>query len=534
MQHLPRSVATEDALETLPAPHASGSVTVVPARRDEELRDMQAAVRRLLLLGSSAWPFFFLVDLLGARADGASPHTARSLGLRLVGSALGLGAYAVVRQVELRASHLRAIDAAVFVIGTALLTLIAIPFGGLTSRFVQGIIIFVFARAALIPSHWKQAAGVSLASAFTLPLTMAVASAFDPALRAQWTSASAVLILAHNGIFVLSAAVIGSAGSHLVWMARKQVHELRKLGIYRLRRRIGFGGASEVWLAWQDPPGREVALKVLKDVSLDDPDGTRRFEREARAAIRLSHPNTIRVLDFGTTDDGVRYIAMERLKGLDLDALVKAFGPMPPARAIYLARQACGSLTEAHKKNVIHRDLKPANIFITRADDGADLLKVLDFGLARIGSDASASSPSPLTPEGIICGTPAFISPEAVSGERTDARSDLYSLGAVLYFMVTGTVVFPHLTVSESLLAHAGRKPEPPSRRAPDVPADLERIILRCLEKRPIDRYASAAEVDADLARCADADQWTAGDARAFWGSIAESRDAPKVARLKA
>jgi serine/threonine-protein kinase len=140
--------------------------------------------------------------------------------------------------------------------------------------------------------------------------------------------------------------------------------------------------------------------------------------------------------------------------------------------------------------------------------------------------------PSPVTPEGVICGTPAFISPECVSGENIDARSDLYSLGAVLYFMVTGTVVFPHLTISESVMAHLGRAPEPPSRRVGSVPPDVDRVILRCLEKRPADRYATAAALDQDLAGCADAGAWGAADARAFWESTnVSARSLTRIAR---
>jgi serine/threonine-protein kinase len=223
---------------------------------------------------------------------------------------------------------------------------------------------------------------------------------------------------------------------------------------------------------------------------------------------------------------------MELLHGLDVDATIRNLGPMPAAHVIHLARQACGALAEAHGKGIIHRDLKPANLFVACTSDGADTLKVLDFGLARILRGATASSPSPVTPEGIICGTPAFISPEAVSGDAIDERSDVYSLGAVLYFMVTGTVVFPHLTITESVLAHAGRKPEPPSKRFPFVPSDLERIILRCLEKNPANRYPTVAALAADLARCADADKWTADDARVFWASTrAPAQSATQLAR---
>jgi hypothetical protein len=514
-----RAHQQDDTFRTHPAPPESGAGKVVPVHVDEALRDQRRAVRRLLLLGTSVWPAFFLVDLFGAYADGAKLHVEWLFGWRLLGALLGFVAYTAVRDVDLSARWLRGVDAAVFVIGSVLITMIAIPFGGLSSRFVQGVALFVFARAALIPSHWKQALTISLLSASMMPITMAAATLWSAAMRADWSNRQSILVFAHNALFVVGAAVIGSIGSHVVWTARRLVYELRRLGSYRLKTRIGGGGVGDVWLAWQDPPGREVALKVLRDEALNDPDLVRRFDREARAARRLVHPNTIRILDYGASADGVRFIAMELLHGLDVDALVRRYGPISPARLIYLAQQACGSLAEAHGKGIIHRDIKPANLFVARGEDGGDLLKVLDFGLARILRNVTSSSPSPITPEGIICGTPAFISPESISGEAVDARSDVYSLGAVLYFMATGTVVFPHLTITESVLAHAGRTPEPPSQRYELVPPDLERVILRCLAKRPANRFPSAAALANELGRCADAGKWTAEDARAFWES---------------
>jgi serine/threonine-protein kinase len=516
------AAAHDDALATQPAPPSGvEELAVVPVHGMDELRDLQRTIHRLLRLGICAWPVFFLADFAAATAWGIHDHVFWLVGWRLLGTLLGALAYFTVRDLELSIRQLRLMDAGVFVVGTALLTLVALPFGGIASRLLAGIIVFVFARASLVPSHWRHALAVSLLSALTLPLVMAIATIFDARLRAQWGSRADVLLFVHNLMCVLAAAIIGSVGSHLVWTARKQVYELRKLGVYRLTACIGIGGVGEVWRAWQDPPGREVALKVLRGPTLEDADAVRRFEREARAASRLSHPNTIRVFDFGVTEDGVRYIAMELLRGLNLDAIVRTYGPLPPARAIHLMRQACASLSEAHAKGIVHRDVKPANLFVVRDDGGEDRLKVLDFGLARVlRGQATASSPSPVTPEGIICGTPAFISPEAVSGEGLDARSDVYSLGAVLYFLVTGTVVFPHLSIAESVLAHVGRAPAPPSTRVDGVPRDLERVILRCLEKRSGERYPSVDALERELGACEDAGTWTRRDAHRFWEGV--------------
>ena len=270
------------------------------------------------------------------------------------------------------------------------------------------------------------------------------------------------------------------------------------------------------------PLNRRVALKILKESTLKDPAALRRFKREADAASSLQHPHTIKVFDFGASDDGVFFIAMELLDGMDLEAIVERVGPMPAARVVHLARQVCDSLAEAHGRGIIHCDLKPANLFVTRVGEEYDYAKVLDFGLARLNATDSHATVDSMR------GTPAFMPPEVVKGETPSPASDVYSMGAVLYWMITGSPVFRG-NFHEAVVAHVERDPEPPSARlAEHVPADLEAIILKCLAKTSAARYPTAKELGEALAKCEAAGKWDATEARASWKDLR-----PSVTRME-
>jgi serine/threonine protein kinase len=294
-------------------------------------------------------------------------------------------------------------------------------------------------------------------------------------------------------------------------------------GNYELVERIGIGGMGEVWRARHKSLGRDAAVKLIRADALgaesnDKADRTlRRFEKEARATAGLRSPHTVELYDFGITDDGTFYYAMELLEGLDLQSLVKRFGPIPPGRAVHLLRQVCESLAEAHQQGLIHRDIKPANVFCCRLGVRFDFAKVLDFGLVK--SAQGEGEDSDLTVDGAVPGSPAFMSPEAIRGVRDlDARTDLYSLGCVAYWLVTGHKVFEGQTALDLVLAHLQSDPEAPSGRldAPLPPA-LEAVIMACLAKDPADRPADAMAVSRALAACEEA--WTEEDAEAWWSS---------------
>lgn len=488
--------------------------TLVSDRRALVLEERRAAYERLLFIACFVWPPFGVVDVMGARLWHHEQSVPALVTLRIIGTVLLIVAYGAVRWGGLGSRALTALDVAVNVLLGVFITIIGIEHGGLDSRDFAGIILVILARTALVPSHWLRALLTAGCCVIVWPAVMAVESLFVPDLRAQWAIAHVSGDFVYGFLFILGALALCTAGSHAQWRARMQVHHARRLGNYRLKMRIGSGGNGDVWIARQDALGRDVALKVLKERGGLDEEKIRRFEREARAAASLTHPNTIRIFEFGASDDGVLFIAMELLDGLDVDALVEVAGPLPPARAVKLVRQACASLAEAHVKHIVHRDIKPANFFVTHAGEEYDFLKLLDFGVARI---VEGDHPS-LTETGILFGTPAYMSPEVCGGERASTRSDIYSLGAVLYYMLTGTQLFPDRTFAETVMSHISKTPDLPSTRlGKPLPEGLELVVMKCLQKRREERFRSVRELDDALAVIADLGEWTKEDARVWW-----------------
>ncbi|MEL7061427.1 MAG: serine/threonine-protein kinase [Acidobacteriota bacterium] len=302
--------------------------------------------------------------------------------------------------------------------------------------------------------------------------------------------------------------------------ARADLERARELGSYRLDSELGAGGMGSVWRATHHLLARPTAIKLVRpDTLAAGPDRSssviQTFTREARITASLRSANTIELYDFGITDDGTVFIAMELLDGIDLQALVKRFGPQPPARVVAILRQACDSLAEAHERGLVHRDVKPANLMLCRHGRRLDLVKVLDFGIAALVADAAVDARG-----GLLVGTPSCMPPEVVQGAPVDARSDLYALGCVAFWLLTGQRVFPRRTVPAMFAAHVQDPPVPPSQHVGDVPAALDAIVLRCLEKAPSDRFASADELDAALAALGSIDGWATGETEAFWQQI--------------
>jgi eukaryotic-like serine/threonine-protein kinase len=314
------------------------------------------------------------------------------------------------------------------------------------------------------------------------------------------------------GFFVALAAVIAVVACSRIEILRRQAGEARKLGQYVLKEKLGEGGMGEVYLAQHVLLRRPCALKLIRPERAGDSKNLRRFEREVQATATLTHPNTVQVYDYGHTEDGTFYYVMEYLPGSTLEALVKQAGPLPPARAIHFLRQVCGALEEAHARGLIHRDIKPGNVMICERGGIPDVAKLLDFG--RVLPPAGDADDDKLTQDGTVAGTPAYLSPEQAGGEGTvDARSDIYSVGALAYLLLTGRPPFAGRTGMKMIAAHLYEVPEPLSRHRPDVPADLEAVILRCLAKDPNAGFPDAASLNAALSSCAAAGQWTARDA---------------------
>ncbi|HEX6664196.1 MAG TPA: protein kinase, partial [Gaiellaceae bacterium] len=260
-------------------------------------------------------------------------------------------------------------------------------------------------------------------------------------------------------------------------------------GRYRIVRKLGTGGMANVYLAEDEVLGRRVAIKILDDRHAGDDQFVERFRREAKNAAGLSHPNIVSIYDRGEAE-GTYYIAMEYLDGRSLKELIVARGPAPIHLAIDYARQILAAIRFAHRHGIVHRDIKPHNVLV----DGEGRLKVTDFGIARAGA-------SQMTEAGSIIGTAQYLSPEQARGGAVDRRSDLYSVGVVLYELLTGEVPFGGDTAVEIAMKHLSATPEPPSAKRPDVPHALDMVVLRALAKDPADRYASAEEMDADLDR---------------------------------
>lgn len=315
--------------------------------------------------------------------------------------------------------------------------------------------------------------------------------------------------------------VLATFGARVVYGLQRDLVRARRMGSYVLREQIGHGGMGEVWRAEHRMLARPAAIKLVRpDALATDPVEARlaleRFEREARATAGLTSPHTIDVYDFGLTDEGAFYYVMELLEGFDLHTLVDRFGPVPAARVVHLLAQACHSLHEAHRNGLVHRDVKPANLFVGRRGLDADFVTVLDFGLVK---ETGPAPDATLTRAGTAAGTPAFMSPESISGHPVDARTDLYALGCVAFWLLTGELVFDAGTPLATMAEHARVAPDPPSRRTElAIPGSLDAVVLACLAKDPDQRPASAwALRDALLGCVPDTGPWTAAAAHAWW-----------------
>ncbi|HWB14280.1 MAG TPA: serine/threonine protein kinase [Pirellulales bacterium] len=318
------------------------------------------------------------------------------------------------------------------------------------------------------------------------------------------------------GIFVFTVVV-----ARMQRAMREAVMATKQLGQYQLEEKIGAGGMGVVYRGRHAMLRRPTAIKLL-DVEKTTPETIRRFEREVQITSQLNHPNTIAIYDYGKTPEGVFYYAMEYLEGINLEQLVQKHGPQPEGRVIHVLRQVCGSLSEAHLVGLIHRDVKPANIILTQRGGVSDFAKLLDFGLVKaIGAEREAR----LTMAGAVTGTPLYLSPEAIQHpDEVDPRSDLYALGAVGYFLLTGAPVFEAKSVVDILTHHVHTPPQPPSERLGRfISPDLEAIVLRCLSKRPDDRPASARELADSLARCSTCGDWSEAEAVAWWAAHSAS-----------
>jgi serine/threonine-protein kinase len=346
----------------------------------------------------------------------------------------------------------------------------------------------------------------------------------DPRLRKP-ASEIAVIMTMVAGMWWLVATAIATAASHVIYGLREEVRDARRLGQYTLLEKLGEGGMGVVYLARHSMLRRPTAVKLLPPERFGV-ESVARFEREVQQTARLTHPNTIRIFDYGRTPDGIFYYAMEYLEGASLAEVVAEGGPMPAGRVIHVLDQAAGALTEAHGIGLIHRDIKPANIFLTQQGGIPDVAKVLDFGLVKevSGADGDEATLPALTQANTFAGTPHYMAPEAIATpDKVDARTDIYSLGAVGYFLLTGKDVFSGRNVLEVCGHHLHTEPVPPSvRLGARIAGDLESLILSCLQKEAARRPRDSRELQNALRACRDASSWSEDDARRWLEGHAE------------
>jgi eukaryotic-like serine/threonine-protein kinase len=378
---------------------------------------------------------------------------------------------------------------------------------------LSALILLMFAYAMLIPNTWRGAIGPVGLIYLAPTLTALVLCGLHPEVR-RFADERGVSVFG-NPVLGLAAAGLAVYGVHVLGTMRQEVFESRRLNQYQLRGRLGAGGMGEVHLAEHRLLRRLCALKLIRPEAAGDRRALERFAREVRATARLSHPNIVEVYDYGLTDEGTFYYVMEYLRGANLAELVGDHGPLPYGRAVYLLLQACDGLAEAHAAGLVHRDVKPDNVFVALAGTRADVVKLLDFGLVKAPSAGAGD------PEGTVSGTPQYMAPEQVAADPAlDGRCDIYSLGAVAYFMLTGRPPFEAGNAVRTMLAHAHEAVEPPSVHRPGLPADLEVVVLRCLEKDPAGRFPDVLGLKAALEACRSAGDWDAAHAALWWRQV--------------
>jgi len=338
----------------------------------------------------------------------------------------------------------------------------------------------------------------------------------DEAFRPVYILRGALAVLL--GMLLLAAAALFAA---MWYMTRQQqklraaVLEAKQLGQYTLEEKLGQGGMGTVYRARHAMLRRPTAVKLLDVANMTDL-AIARFEREVQMTSVLTHPNTVAIYDYGRTPEGVFYYAMEFLDGTNLDDLVRQYGPLPEARVVYLLKQVCGALAEAHAAGLVHRDVKPANVFLTRRGGLHDFVKVLDFGLVKVADAREAH----LTSANTVTGTPLYLSPEGISQpDSVGPPADVYALGAVAYFLLVGQPVFDGKSVVEICMKHMNKEPTPPSSRGAVVGPELEQLLLRCLAKSPDSRPQNAGALLAALEECPVSGKWTATLAASWWAN---------------
>jgi serine/threonine-protein kinase len=389
-------------------------------------------------------------------------------------------------------------------------------FGGVGLSWVS---VWILLFTVVVPSRPRIALLAALASASSVPITFANTLARTEELAFVPTPSEFFVAFVLQYLLVVLMAYVGA---RVVYKLGTDISRAQEMGSYRLTRLLGRGGMGEVWMGRHRMLARPAAIKIVDPAILGGADldvrqtMIGRFEREAQATAAMRSPHTVELFDYGVTEDETFYYVMEFLDGYDLDTLITRFGPIPAERAIHLLKQICHSLAEAHEADLIHRDIKPANVYACRYGREVDFVKVLDFGLVK--TEPGPEDPK-LTAQEVVGGTPAHMAPEQVlEAGSVDGRTDLYAVGCVAYWLVTGHLVFENESMVLMIADHARTEPTPPSERTElEIPESLEKVILWCLAKDPGKRPQTADELNAALDACTVPNPWTQERAQAWW-----------------
>ncbi len=388
----------------------------------------------------------------------------------------------------------------------------AISMASAESFYFTAFCLHILTYGIFIPNTWKRACVVSLAIA---------AIPYSIWFYVSWAVPEFGTLSALNHAkaplpTTLVACLIGTFGSHIIHRTRREAFQAKQILQYKLHEQIGSGGMGEVYRAEHVLLKRPCAIKLIRSDKNRDKLTLERFEREVIATAKLSHWNTVDIYDYGHTDDGTFYYVMELLRGENLQTIVERFGPLPPERVASVLSQACDALHEAHQTGLIHRDIKPANIYLARCGGVWDVVKVLDFGLVLEKDDSGVATSGSKG----FSGTPQFMAPEqAVRFDEVDARTDIYALGAVAYYLLTGRPPFSGANAVELVIAHSTQPVIPPSTYDHSIPSDLEQIVLTCLQKFPSNRYASARQMREAISQCECFGKWGEPEAFGWWSS---------------
>ncbi|MDP9201399.1 MAG: serine/threonine protein kinase [Gemmatimonadota bacterium] len=403
-----------------------------------------------------------------------------------------------------------------------------VPTSGILVPEISWVGAVVLMFAAIVPTTPKKMLISGLIAASMNPIGMLISRAEGAWNFGPWTR---VLLMHYPDYILVGAAVVIS---HVVTKLGQQVTKAREMGSYQLGELLGRGGMGEVYKATHRMLARPAAIKLIRTEMLGAVDeeagrlAVTRFRREAEAAANLRSAHTVELYDFGVTEDGTLYLVMEFLDGMDLETLVRENGPLPGGRVVHILRQVCDSLEEAHTRGLVHRDIKPANIHLGRVGLRHDFVKVLDFGLVKEVSSVSVEHSMATIPGQMALGTPAYMAPEMALGEPIDGRADIYAVGCVAYYLLTGQLVFEAEKAFQMIAKHLQSQPVPPSQRIErPVTPELEHLVLKCLAKNPRDRPKSAAHLGEAL-EWIPGDSWGEEQAAQWWNTI---RPAAEVVR---